>query len=491
MAFDKDIFLASFLDQFSSGIQQRQQEARAYKERQEAAAERNMQLIQQRQMRAKQAASLGRQAMQLGATQEQVRTAMSSGITGIQTFYDKLQTAASQKGMKKLGSDDIAAIIEMPNIPGIVDTLEDKTLDQFAMESYGAVGKAAPQEDRGGFFASFLDPRGRVKQQLRETDAGGGMSIADVNAAARQAEYQSLFPQSTITYTDIDYFTSEKAYEFSTKMADIADDAVKTDAAQAYIAAARRDGTTPEESRQLEAAARKEIVEKALEPYIEYYGDTYQHGGFFENKLVKRQVEDLMGKDWWDDFSSAYAQQSPESEDSEGEADQTSEALGMTPMPENEPVITLPPQDVKFEEAEALPEETIALVEESMSDELKQGYTAKYTRAQWDDMTRKERRERGLPESTLGAMGFAFRDDIDELPAVKNAAIMRNMNKDKYKIRIRGRGVYHVTKEQLESMTRGAFLAGEPAVEIMEYDEGEKKAKNIPSTLLKRYQVGE
>ena len=245
------------------------------------------------------------------------------------------------------------------------------------------------------------------------------------------------------------------------------------------------------EANKLEAAARKEIIQQALEPYIEYYGDTYQHGGFFDNKLVKRQVEDLMGKDWWDDFSSAYAQQSPESEDGEGESDQTGEALGMTLMPKNDPVITLPPQDVKFEEAEALPEETIALVEESMSDELKQGYTAKYTRAQWDDMTRKERRERGLPESPLGAMGFAFRDDIDQLPAVKNAAIMRDMNKDTYKIRIRGRGTYHVTKEQLESMTRGAFLAGEPAVEIMEYDEGEKKAKNIPSTLLKRYQVGE
>lgn len=317
MAFDKDVFLASFIDQFSSGIGQRQEEARRYKEQQEAAFERNQQLIQQRRMRANQAAQLGKQAMQLGASQEQVRTAMSSGVSGIQTFYDKLQEAANQQGMKTLGVDDIEALVTMSTVPGIKDSMTDKTLEQFAMETYGAAGKAAPQEERGGFFASLLDPRGRVKQQLRETDGMAGMSIADVNAAARQAEYQSLFGDATVTYTDIDYFTSEKAYEFSTKMADIADDAVKTDAAEAYIKAERRKGTTMEESDRLEKAARKEIIESALEPYIEYYGDTYQHGGFFENKLAKRQIIDLMGDEWWDDFSSAYAKQSPESEEEE------------------------------------------------------------------------------------------------------------------------------------------------------------------------------
>ena len=67
---------------------------------------------------------------------------------------------------------------------------------------------------------------------------------------------------------------------------------------------------------------------------------------------------------------------------------------------------------------------------------------------------------------------------------------MRQMDQDTYKIKIKGRGTYHVTKEQLESMTRGAFIAGEPAIEIMEYKEGEKKAKNITSNILKRYQVG-
>jgi hypothetical protein len=320
MAFDKDAFLAGFLNTITDEIDTRQTEARAYKEKQEAAYERNRQLVQQRGLRGREAAALARKAMQLGATEEQARTAMSSGMTGINDFYEKLQTAANQRGLKKLGEADIEAIMTMPVIPGVAESMADKSLEQFAMESYGATGKAAPQQERGGFFASLLDPRGRAKQQLRETDAFGGMSIADVNAAARQADYQSLFGDATVTYTDIDYFTSEVAYDFSTKMTDVANKAMKTDAAEAYIKAERMKGTTPEERQKLEAAARAEIAQDALEPLIEYYADTYQHGGFFNNTLAKRAIIDTMGQEWWDDFSSAYAQQSPE-EEAEGDDD--------------------------------------------------------------------------------------------------------------------------------------------------------------------------
>lgn len=491
MAFDKDAFLAGFLNTITDEIDTRQTEARAYKEKQEAAYERNRQLVQQRGLRGREAAALARKAMQLGATEEQARTAMSSGMTGINDFYEKLQQAANQRGLKKLGEADIEAIMTMPVIPGVAESMADKSLEQFAMESYGAVGKAAPQQERGGFFASLLDPRGRAKQQLRETDAFGGMSIADVNAAARQADYQSLFGDATVTYTDIDYFTSEVAYDFSTKMTDVADKAMKTDAAEAYIKAERMKGTTPEERQKLEAAARAEIAKDALEPLIEYYADTYQHGGFFNNTLAKRAIIDTMGQEWWDDFSSAYAQQSPE-EDGEGRSDETSEALGMTPVPEGDVEISLPPTDMKFEQQPTPTEGQQAAIDNFMSNKLIYNANTEYTRAQWNDMSRKERRERGLPESPAGGARTYFRDELDAAIAEgeANMQIKNHSRSETFKIRIKGRGTYHVTKEQLDSMTDAAFRGASPAIEIMEYGEGEEKAKNITSNLLKRYQVG-
>lgn len=341
MAFDKDAFLAGFLNTITDEIDTRQIEARKYQEKQEAAYEQGRRVVQQRDLRGREAAALARKAMQLGATEAQARTAMSSSMTGINDFYEKLQQAANQRGLKKLGEADIEAIMTMPVIPGVAESMADKSLEQFALETYGARAKAAPQQERGGFFASLLDPRGRAKQRLRETDAFGGMSIADVNAAARQADYQSLFGDATVTYTDIDYFTSEVAYDFSTKMTDVANKAVNTDMAKDYIKEERRAVPTGESELKAylrernvefsesdtkatlsmkamnvaEKMARAEIIQDALEPLIEYYGDTYQHGGFFNNTLAKRSVIDTMGQEWWDTFSSAYAQQSPEEED--------------------------------------------------------------------------------------------------------------------------------------------------------------------------------
>lgn len=494
MAFNRDLFLATVLNEFSSTLEQRDEEARKYKQQEEVAYERNIPVVQQRVVRGQQAAQIGKKAMQLGASQAQVRTAMSSGMTGVSELYEKLQAAANQRGVKKLGVDDIEAIVNMPVVPGVNETLADKTLEQFAMETYGAVGKAAPQEDRGGFFASLLDPRGRVKQQLRDTNAFGGMSMADVNAAARNADYRSLFPESTVTYTDMDFFTSEIAYDFSTKMTDVANKAVKTDAAEAYIKSERMKGNSPEERQKLEAAARREIAADALEPLIEYYADTYQHGGFFQNTLAKRAVIDTMGQEWWDDFSSAYAQQSPEEEDEgEGKVDQTSQALGMTPMPEGDVELSLPPTDMKYRQQPTPTEDQQAAIEQFMSGKLIYNYNTEYTREQWDKMSRKDRKARGLPESVAGAARIYFRDELDAAIAEgeANMQIKNHSRSERFKIRIKGRGTFNVTKEQLDSMTDAAFRGASPAIEIIEYGEGEEKVKNIPSSLLKRYQVGE
>jgi hypothetical protein len=94
MAFDWKAFGAAFLGEVTEGIQERGEEAKAYKEKQEEAAERNQSLIAQRTSRARQAAQYGRQAETLMQAYPQgkaiVRQAMASGMGTVQELYEKL-----------------------------------------------------------------------------------------------------------------------------------------------------------------------------------------------------------------------------------------------------------------------------------------------------------------------------------------------------------------------------------------------------------------
>lgn len=499
MAFDKDAFLAAFLGQVTTGLEKKRTEAEKYKEQQEAAAERNYQLVQQRNQRAMQAAQLGKRAMALGATDAQVRTAMASGVTGVSELYEKLNTAAQQKGVAKLGIDDIEAIITMPSIPAVDINLQDMTLEDYAKKTYGAMGTAAPVPEKPGLIPSLfgLGAKANVKRQLAKTDYAGGMSIADINAAAKNSEYMSMFPEATMTFKDVKYFGTDEAFEFSKQMAKVANDAVNTDSAKTYIAAARRAGSNPKESADNERAAIRELQEKALKPYIEYYADTYQEGGFFNNRLAMRQIESLTSADYMKSLKETYGII---------ESDETP-VVDEDVQPEAKPVVEIKPEptkvnlekepdtteevDTEFPAAPELDEEGKAIIENALSGKsiLRENkYTDKYTKAQWEKMSRKQRRDRGLPETPLGGLNFYFREDVDEMleAPLKNLDIKRNLDKPTYKIKIKGRGTYHVTAEQLDSIGDAYFRGTSPAIEIMEYNEGERKAKNITSNILKQ-----
>ena len=143
MAFDWKAFGAAFLGEVTEGIEERGAEAKAYKEKQEEAAERNQSLITQRTSRARQAAQYGRQAEALMSTHPQgkalVRQAMASGMGTVQELYEKLYAAANAPGQNgRLGVDDVEAIINMPNIPAVDQSLMDMSLDDYARKTYGA-----------------------------------------------------------------------------------------------------------------------------------------------------------------------------------------------------------------------------------------------------------------------------------------------------------------------------------------------------------------
>ena len=97
MGFNWKAFAGSYLKELTEGIDERIEKAEDYKKEQKALADRNLQMVKQRDARAQEAARIGRQAMALGATKEQVVGAMSSGMTGISKLRDKLQTLHTQQ----------------------------------------------------------------------------------------------------------------------------------------------------------------------------------------------------------------------------------------------------------------------------------------------------------------------------------------------------------------------------------------------------------
>lgn len=325
MAFDTKAFAASFLNQITAGIDEREREAEEYKEKQEQAAARNASLVRERNLRAQEAAQLGKRAMALGATENHVRAALSSGMSGVRELYDKLNAAANQKGVRKLGVDDIEAIVNMPSIPTVNTDLVDMSLEEFAKRTYGAmpVEKAAVEQEDSIVKQLFgFGEKARVQQELANTEYMSGMSIADINEMARQAEYKSLMPNATMTFLDVEQYSPKAVMDFNEKLTDAISDATKGDAAEAYIKARRRSlGTsaTMEDIAAEEAIARRTLETKAAKIIIETYAGMYANGGFFTNDLTLKQIEDVMGASYLADLMTTYGFDTDEDEEPEDE----------------------------------------------------------------------------------------------------------------------------------------------------------------------------
>ena len=504
MAFDWKAFGAAFLGEVTEGIEERGAEAKKYKEQQEAAAERNQSLITQRNSRARQAAQYGRQAETLMGVHPQgkalVRQAMASGMGTVQELYEKLNKAANAPGQNgRLGVDDIEAIINMPSIPAVDKSLMDMSLEEYAKKTYGVsptTQYAAPEDDTSTVGQLFgFGAKARVKQQLAEQDFGSGMTVAEINQLARQEEYTSLIPGATMVFTERNMFDTDKAFDFSKKIAEVAADAIDTDQAKATIKLAGRNamlaGMTSEQATaarvRAEEQAIKDLQIEATKGLIDYFADTYNKGGFFDNVLAVQTIEAL-NPGYVDTLKVQYSIEAPDAAgDTEAEGEPTGPVAAAAPVVPEPVTLTEPKpedaeQDEKYPTAAPFDETGIKIVEQAMEGQFFDGnYSDKYTRAQWDEMSRAERRERGLPESPAGGfLNFYFRDELDELvaPSVKTLNIVRNADKPNYKVKIRGKlGTFNVTAEQLKMLDESNFIGDNPQITIEEYDEGEDKAR--------------
>lgn len=323
MAFNKNAFAASFLNQLTAGIEEREERAEEFEEQQRAAAERNASIVSTRKLRADEAAQLGKKAQTLGARKEHIIAAMSSGMTGISELYQKLQAAANQKGVRKLSEDDIEAIINMPTVPPINGQLVDMSLQDFANKTFGVsqLDRAEEQEPSGNIVRKLfgLNDMAMARKRLQDTEYVDGMSIADINEAARQAEYTSLFPDLGFTLMDVEFYGPAAKGKFVNDFKDAASDAISGTVAQTFIQtqvnnyidekAATREPATPSEIAKIRKDAQDYLIQQAVREVILENTSAYGRGGFFDDPTTTDLIRETMGEDFLIDQMNIYGKE--------------------------------------------------------------------------------------------------------------------------------------------------------------------------------------
>ena len=316
MGFDWRAFAASFLEGQTEAIKDRRQEAKDFEEEEKEKANRNAELVSQRNLLAQDAAQLGQAAMQLGATKKQVIAAMSSGALGMKTFYEKLLKAANEKGVKTLGPTDIESIIDMPEVFEVNPEYIDGSLLNFAQQSYGAkpiTGTPKVEIDQSDSVMRQLFGYGamdQAKAKLADPGFMGGMSIADVNQLARQADYKSLYGDLGVNFFDKDFYGPAAAGKLlkdvttaaerarSSSLAKLAADQAESDLSEAQTQGRMLD-VTIEEARQ---AAIDEVVQDSVMPIIQTNVDMYGTTGLYDHTPSVNLINSLLGEDYLNDL---------------------------------------------------------------------------------------------------------------------------------------------------------------------------------------------
>ena len=316
MAFDWRAFTGQLASGLASDIRQRRVDAREFEEEQEELAERNLSKVQKSKQLANQAAQLGHRARALGATDAQIQNALNSGMNGIADFYNKLQETVEERGVKTLGKADIDAIVNMPNIPDVDFEFADGELAEQTRQLYGF---STPKVERGETDTSVFktlfgfDAKDRAKERLRNRQLADGMTIAEINAAARQGEYESLFPNATMTFTDVNFFGKKDLRTFTRDINSAMKSAVtepsnKLAIEQAGIIEASKYDFVNEDAQNFMSIEKKdEIIAKAemekatllkqeaAKLVIQNAMDTYLLSDLLSNEAFKRMVETTMG----------------------------------------------------------------------------------------------------------------------------------------------------------------------------------------------------
>ena len=307
MAFDWQAFATGFLEQTATNQQEAAKDARDYEERQRNLAERNAVSISKRNSIANEVISISTMLRDNGASQQVIQAAISAGPKAIADLGNKVNQARELYG-RKLGEDDIEALINMPEGFSVIDMDTEDFIKKTYGLGYAGSGVAKDKPER-----SFVDKlTGRKAREMAQFKLDSevmqdGLTAYDINQMAQQQDYESLVPGTFITFNDVKFFNPSTdmapfTRTFTNLVSDLEDSSNYKNLVNEIKQAEMDTSLTDEEKAIKKAKAEKELDELYLrnvgptvDSFVSQYGDTFVDAadGFLRNYLSDSYVDSL------------------------------------------------------------------------------------------------------------------------------------------------------------------------------------------------------
>ena len=453
MGFDVQAFATGFLESRVARIEKAEGEATAFEERQRASAERNAQTISKRNSAVSQVVGLSNMLRSNGASERVIQAAISAGPKEVATLANKVEEARKIAG-RSLSEADIEALVNVPENFSIVDMkIEDLIKKTYGL-GYEGAGVTDKKTER-----SLMDRlrgkglMGAARERLDSEIMQDGLTAYDINQIAAQKDYDSLVPGTFITFNDLKVFNPAKDMATFTRTMNNLRKDVEDSGPYAQIedqiADNEMNANIDEATRTTNKAALiakrdklyLDIIGPTVISNVEMYGETFLDatGSYLRSFLSSDYVDSLA----LDPTSSDEDTQTEDAFSTEP-TDVTSTGV-ITPKvdvsllpdvdmdevsaasPESRPASLVPRPEAEAEVEDETGTLTTAVqralnIESSMdtagtnieNQRTMAEAMSTVTRAEWDDMTRAQREEKGLPVRKLD-LAYAGKDNFKKI----------------------------------------------------------------------------
>lgn len=212
MAFDTKKFIGYLLNEQAGSMQRRREKADIFEEEERAEAEQSRREISRRRTIVDGLVSEAKRLEQLGVTPAQIKAAAASGPQGLSNLSKAVQAEVKARGgISRLSEYDVSALIDASTISPAYDKMD---YEEFLSRTAGLmpVGQA-PEVDTRTILQKALgfDQKQAVRAKLDTQKSVGGYSILDINEMARGQAYSSLMPGAYATFSPGSLYDSEAA----------------------------------------------------------------------------------------------------------------------------------------------------------------------------------------------------------------------------------------------------------------------------------------
>ena len=212
MGFDTKAFLGYFLNEQAGSMERRREKADIFEEEERQEAEQSRREIQRRRTIVDGLVSESKRLEQLGVTPAQIKAATASGPQGLMNLSKAVQAEVKARGgMSRLSEYDISALIDASAISPAYDKMDYR---EFLSRTMGLTSPdQTPEVDDRTMLQKALgfDQKKAIRAKLDAQKTAGGYSVLDVNEMARGQAYSSLMPGAYATFSPGSLYDSESA----------------------------------------------------------------------------------------------------------------------------------------------------------------------------------------------------------------------------------------------------------------------------------------